>query len=107
MQQRLDDTRRRVCQRLSVAGQVTAQCYLQRSRPATYSPSDQMWLHNPRRKQGLSPKLQNAWQRPYTVQEVLSEATYRISPGAWKRSKVVHVDRICTLEQEISRGMRK
>ncbi len=54
---------------------------------------DRMWLHNPRRKRGLSPKLQSSWEGPYTVLAALSVVIYQIHRGR-KRSSVVHVDRI-------------
>lgn len=71
-----------------------ARGYLRRARDAKYSAGDRMWLHNPRRKRGLSPKLQSSWEGPYTVEQPLSDVTYRIKGGPKGRRLVVHVNRL-------------
>ncbi|MPC20958.1 hypothetical protein E2C01_013924 [Portunus trituberculatus] len=52
-----------------------------------------VWLHNPRRRRGLSPKLQSPWEGPYTVVAVPSAVAYKIRRGH-KRALVVHADRL-------------
>jgi len=95
LQRRLDDTRQRVSGHLKLAGRAMWQQYRQRVREAKYLPGDRVWLHNPRRVRGLSPKLQSPWEGPYEVLEALSDVTYRLaSVGASRRPKVVHVDRL-------------
>lgn len=95
LQRRLEDARQRVSGNLKLAGHSMWQRYQQRVREATYSPGEQVWLHNPRRRRGLSPKLQSPWEGPYTVAEALSAVTYRLAPaGGHGKSKVVHVDRL-------------
>ena len=69
--------------------------YLQRSRGAQYEVGSQVWLHNPRRKRGLAPKLQSPWEGPYTVLAALTDVTYRLRGGPRDRVVVVHVDRMC------------
>ena len=68
--------------------------YQQRVRDASYQPGEKVWLHNPRRKKGLSPKLQSHWEGPYTVMKALTDVTYRIVPESGRKKKVVHVDRL-------------
>ena len=58
-----------------------------------FKAGDRVWLHNPRRRKGFSPKLQSSWEGPYEVVDALSDVTYRIRRGT-QRSKVVHVDRL-------------
>lgn len=95
LQQRLEDTRRRVSEHLKLAGRTMWQQYQQRVRETKHQPGDKVWLHNPRRVRGLSPKLQSAWQGPYEVLEALSSVTYKIAAvGTRRRPKVVHVDRL-------------
>ena len=95
LQQRLEDTRQRVSGHLKLAGHAMWQQYQQRVREAEYQPGDKVWLHNPRRVRGLSPKLQSSWEGPYEVLEALSSVTYRIAAvGTRRRPKVVHVDRL-------------
>ncbi|KAK3882386.1 hypothetical protein Pcinc_003791 [Petrolisthes cinctipes] len=93
LQERLDKAGRQVRSNLQLAGQAMRQRYSQRVREARYAVGDRVWLNNPRRKRGLSPKLQSPWEGPYHVQEVMSDVTYRIWRGQ-NRSRVVHVDRL-------------
>ena len=78
---------------LKVAGQAMRATYDRRARDAKYTVGDRVWLYNPRRRRGLSPKLQSPWEGPYTVEEVISHVTYRVRRGR-KRPSVVHVDRL-------------
>ena len=50
-----------------------------------------VWLFNPTRKLGLSPKLQMKWEQdPYTITKVISDFVVEISRK--NKRKVVHVD---------------
>ena len=53
-----------------------------------------VWLHNPVRRKGKSPKLQGDWDGPYKVVTKISDVTYRIQKNARSLPKVVHVDRL-------------
>ncbi|KAG7166512.1 hypothetical protein Hamer_G005624 [Homarus americanus] len=59
-----------------------------------YKDGDKVWLYNPVRKKGQSPKLQSPWEGPYTVVERLSEVTYWIRGRRKAQPKVVHVNRL-------------
>lgn len=93
LQENLVEVHHQVRGKLRVAGQAMKDYYDRRMRDVKYAVGDRVWLHNPRRKKGLSPKLQSPWEGPYTVIAVLSAVTYRIRRGR-KRSSVVHVDRL-------------
>ena len=55
---------------------------------------DAVWLHNPARKKGISPKLTRQWEGPYTVITRLSDVTYRIQLSARSKPKIVHFNRL-------------
>ena len=55
---------------------------------------DAVWLHNPLRKKGLSPKLQRPWQGPYIVTKRINDLVYRIQQGPKAKPKVVHRNRL-------------
>lgn len=55
---------------------------------------DAVWLHNPRRKKGRSPKLQRPWEGPYLVTSRLDDSIYRIQKGPRSKPVIVHVDRL-------------
>ena len=89
LQRRTEVTRQCVAQNLRVAGQAMALWYQQRSHDASYAVGDKVWLHNPRRKRGLAPKIQSPWEGPFTVLEALLDVTYKIKGGARRRTMVV------------------
>ncbi|GBO25898.1 hypothetical protein AVEN_174202-1 [Araneus ventricosus] len=39
---------------------------------------DQVWMYNPKRRRGLSPKLQQKWEDPYTIVKRLNGVIYRV-----------------------------
>jgi hypothetical protein len=59
-----------------------------------YEPGGVVWMHNPARKVGVSPKLSKAWEGPFLVTHKLSDVTYRIQRGPKSKLKVVHFDRL-------------
>ncbi|CAK1602178.1 unnamed protein product [Parnassius mnemosyne] len=55
-----------------------------------------VWLHNPVRSKGKSPKLQAKWDRPFRIVTRINDVTYRIQKGARGTPKIVHVDRLAS-----------
>jgi hypothetical protein len=53
-----------------------------------------VWLHNPARKIGISPKLVRSWEGPYVVVKRMSDVTYRVQLNPRAKMKVVHFDRL-------------
>ncbi|CAK1589804.1 unnamed protein product [Parnassius mnemosyne] len=53
-----------------------------------------VWLYNPVRSKGKSPKLQAKWDGPYWIVTRIYDVTYRIQKGARSTPKFVHVDRL-------------
>ena len=56
--------------------------------------NDQVWLYNPKRKKGQSPKLSSSWDGPYRIVKRLSAVTYRIQKHKHAACKVVHFNRL-------------
>ena len=59
-----------------------------------YHLGDAVWLHNPMKRKGYSPKLQRPWDGPYVVTTRLSDVTYRIQKGAKTKPRIVHYNRL-------------
>ena len=59
-----------------------------------YEECDLVWMHNPAKKIGISPKLSRSWEGPYIVLNRLSDVTYRIKGGLRAKMKIVHFDRL-------------
>ena len=94
LQNRLAKAHTHARQWLRTAGYEMKARYDMRTEDPVYKVGDLVWLYNPRRKKGLSPKLQSPWEGPWEVVEKLTDVTYRIRRGARQRSRVVHSDRL-------------
>ena len=60
----------------------------------TFTKGEQVWLHTPKRRIGLSPKLQTFWEGPYVVLETIGATVYKIQRTPNSRTTVVHRDRL-------------
>ncbi|GFV68091.1 kinectin [Trichonephila clavipes] len=52
---------------------------------------DKVWLWNPKRRKGLSTKLQTNWEGPYTVLKRLNDAVVRIQKSPHSKKKTEDV----------------
>ena len=94
LQERLTTAHMHARDRMRTAGYEMKARYDMRAEEAVHKVGDQVWLYNPRRKKGLSPKLQSPWEGPWDVVEALTDVTFRIRRGPRQRSRVVHADRL-------------
>ena len=53
-----------------------------------------VWLYNPQRKKGLTPKMQHPRQGPYVITKQINDLVYRIQLGPRAKPKVVHRNRL-------------
>ena len=63
-----------------------------RSEAFTFRKGRLVWLYNPQRKTGKSPKLSRPWEWSYVVVERLNDVVSRIQHGPRAKPKVVHRD---------------
>ncbi|GBL73296.1 hypothetical protein AVEN_175240-1 [Araneus ventricosus] len=59
-----------------------------------FKEGDLVWMYNPKRRRGLSPKLQQNWEGPYTVVKKLNDAVYRAQRSPNTKPKVIHINRL-------------
>lgn len=59
-----------------------------------FNEGDRVWLFNPSRRRGLSPKLQRNWEGPYTIMKKLNDVVFRIRKSPSTKPKVIHLDRL-------------
>lgn len=64
------------------------------SRLQKFEKGSAVWLHNPRRKKGLCPKLQRSWEGPFVIINPINDVIYKIQKGPKTKPKVVHQDRL-------------
>ncbi|GBM98259.1 hypothetical protein AVEN_168786-1 [Araneus ventricosus] len=55
---------------------------------------DLVSMYNPKRQRGLSPKLQQNWEGPYTVVKKMNDAVYRVQRFPNAKPKVIHINRL-------------
>ena len=60
----------------------------------TFNEGDAVWLYQPQRRKGLSPKLQRPWEGPYRIIKKINDLVYRIQLSPRAKPKVVHVERL-------------
>jgi hypothetical protein len=66
--------------------------YNRRTSKVRLEVGDFVWLNNPSKKIGLSPKLMTFWEEvPYEIIEKISEVTYRVKNLGNKREKMYTV----------------
>ena len=68
--------------------------YDRKSNQTRFEEGSLVWLHNPMRRKGISPKLSPSWEGPYKVVARINDVTYRIQRTPRSPCKIVHVDRL-------------
>lgn len=79
---------------IKMASEKMKNRYDLRTNSQGFKEGDLVWLHNPQRKKGRSPKLHPAWEGPYTVISKINDVVYRIQKTPRTKMKVVHLDRL-------------
>ena len=83
-----------VRERLYAAGKRMKTRYDAKANMAGFEVGDAVWLYNPKRKRGRSPKLSPAWEGPYIIVTRINDVVYRIQKTKKSKMKVVHVNRL-------------
>ncbi|GBM31847.1 hypothetical protein AVEN_56942-1 [Araneus ventricosus] len=53
-----------------------------------------VWMYDPKRRRGLSPKLKQNWEGPYTVVKKLNDVVYRVQRSPNAKPKVIYINRL-------------
>ena len=59
-----------------------------------FQEGDQVWLFNPKRRHGRTPKLQTNWEGPYTVKKRINNVFYRIQQEGQQKFNFVQLDHL-------------
>ena len=94
LKNRLEHVHQYAREHLKIASERQKKNYDHKAEAGGYHVGDTVWLHNPQKKKGYSPKLQRPWEGPYIVTSRLSDVTYRIQKGAKTKPRVVHYNRL-------------
>ncbi|KAJ8946612.1 hypothetical protein NQ318_007215 [Aromia moschata] len=94
LRQRMDDIHERVRSNIQGASDRMKETYDINANDGRYQPGNQVWLYNPQRRRGLSPKLQSSWEGPYEVVTRINDVVYRIQKLPGGKPRVVHFNRL-------------
>ena len=81
--------------------------YDHRMNKKSYKPGDSVYLYNPCRQKGVSPKLQSFWEGPFLVIETISDLVYKIQKGPKAKIKIVHHDRLKPCFEKVNSWLGK
>ncbi|GBM54286.1 hypothetical protein AVEN_234111-1 [Araneus ventricosus] len=56
-----------------------------------FKEGNQVWMYNPKRRRGVSPKLQQNWEGPYTIVKKLNDVIYRVQRSPNAKPKVIYM----------------
>ncbi|KAJ8945882.1 hypothetical protein NQ318_002723 [Aromia moschata] len=94
LRQRMDDIHERVRSNIQGASNRMKETYDINANDGRYQPGNQVWLYNPQRRRGLSPKLQSSWEGPYEVVTRINDVVYPIQKLPRGKPRVVHFNRL-------------
>ncbi|GBN69862.1 hypothetical protein AVEN_94003-1 [Araneus ventricosus] len=84
-----------VCrERIKLASERMKTRYDSRATDHHIKEGDIVWMYNPKRRRGLSPKLQQNWKGPYTVLKKLNDVVCRVQRSPNAKPKVIHINRL-------------
>jgi len=93
LKEKLNFIYEKVRHHLDVRSLRTKALYDRNARHISFSFGQKVWLYNPRKFVGKSPKLQSNWEGPYEVKK-LNDVVYCIQKSKKHRNKIVHLDRL-------------
>ena len=94
LRNRMENVHEYARMRIRIASDRMKRRYDVGSTRKTFKCGDAVWLYNPQRKKGLSPKLSNDWEGPYLVTKQINELLYRIQKSPRATSRIVHRNRL-------------
>ncbi|GFX05135.1 retrovirus-related Pol polyprotein from transposon 412 [Trichonephila clavipes] len=94
LQARMEEMHHLARERIGMASEKMKTGYDARATGHDFREGDKVWLWNPKRRKGLSPKLQTNWEGPYTVLKRLNDAVVRIQKSPHSKPKLMHYNRL-------------
>ncbi|GBM52432.1 Retrovirus-related Pol polyprotein from transposon 412 [Araneus ventricosus] len=94
LEARLESVHAFARERIKLASERMKTRYDSRATDHHFKEGDLVWMYNPKRRRGLSPKLQQNWEGPYTVVKKLNDVVYRVQRSPRAKPKVIHINRL-------------
>ncbi|KAJ8914843.1 hypothetical protein NQ315_014856 [Exocentrus adspersus] len=99
LQDRLKLTHAEVRQKMRIESDRMKTRYDLRANTGGVQVGEKVWLYNPKRTKGKSPKLQKSWEGPYIIVTRLNDVVYRIQKNPQAKMKIVHIDRLTPYQE--------
>ena len=99
LKEKLNEIYGEVRHRLSLKSQRAKALYDRKARQIHYEPGHKVWLYNPRRIVGRTPKLQSNWEGPYEVGKRLNDVVYCIRKSKKHKNKIIYLDRLASFHE--------
>ncbi|GBM57276.1 Transposon Ty3-I Gag-Pol polyprotein [Araneus ventricosus] len=94
LEARLESVHAFARERIKLASERMKTRYDTRATDHYFKEGDLVWMYNPKRRRGLSPKLQQNCEGPYTVVKKLNDVVYRVQTSPNAKPKVIHINRL-------------
>jgi len=96
LKEKLDRIHFNVREKLLIKSSQVKIRYDRKARQISFKEGEGVWLFNPQRFKGKTPKLQGNWDGLFTVVKKLNDVVYCIQRTSKHRKKVVHADRLAS-----------
>ncbi|GFX49145.1 retrovirus-related Pol polyprotein from transposon 412 [Trichonephila clavipes] len=94
LQARMEEMHHLARERIGMTSEKMKTRYDARATGHDFHEGDKVWLWNPKRRKGLSPKLQTKWEGSYTVLKRLNDAMVWIQKSPHSKPKVIYYNRL-------------
>lgn len=104
LKRRMDDIHEKVRSNMQHASDRMKTRYDIKAETGGFQPGDLVWLYNPHRRRGYSPKLQRSWDGPYEIVTRINDVIYRIKKQPNGKPRVVHINRLALYKGDNAAG---
>ncbi len=94
LQEKLDKVHDFARERIKLSSDRMKRYYDVRATGDQLNEGDLVWLYNPQRKKGITPKFQRPWQGPFRILKRINDLVYRIQLKPTTKPRVVHYNRL-------------
>ena len=94
LRRRMDEIHERIRANVQDCSDRMKERYDVNAEKGGYREGDLVWLFDPKRRRGLSPKVQRSWDGPYEVMKRINDVIYRIRRTKNGKPRVVHFNRL-------------
>lgn len=99
LKEKLNEIHNEARQRMKLKSLKTKAIYDRKARQIHYEPGQRVWLFNPRKVLGRTPKLQSNWEGSYEIVKKLNDVVYCIRKSKKHKNKIVHLDRLASYHE--------